>query len=100
MTDINIYISLALIMFSIGLIGVVLRRNLIMILISSELILNSANIVFVAASKYHSNLDGQIAVIFVISIAACEAAVGLSMIVAIFRKYGSIETNFFRSLKG
>lgn len=94
------YYVLATIVFMFGVIGVLLRRNLIMVLLSIELMLNAANIVFVAASQSVQNLSGQVMVFFVMTVAACEAAVGLAMVIAIFRKYGTIETSFLRVLRG
>ena len=94
------YFFLAALMFACGVIGVILRRNLLMMLLSIELMLNAANLVFVAASRQVGNLDGQVMVFFVITVAACEAAVGLAMVIAIFRRYGTIETDFLRILRG
>ncbi len=67
---------------------------------SIELMLNSVNLVFVTGSTLTKNLDGQIMVFFVVTVAACEAAVGLAMVIALFRKYGTVETKFLRSLRG
>jgi len=67
---------------------------------SIELMLNAANIVFVAASRELNSLDGQIMVFFVMTVAACEAAVGLAMVIALFRRYGTIRTDFLRILRG
>lgn len=94
------YLLLALLMFCCGTVGVLFRRNLIMVLMSIELMLNAVNLVFVSASSVLNNLDGQIMVFFVITVAACEAAVGLAMVIALFRKYGTIDTNFLRVLRG
>lgn len=94
------YIVLATILFSCGVLGVLFRRNIIIVLMSLELMLNAANIVFVAASSSLSNLDGQIMVFFVMTVAACEAAVGLAMVIAIYRKYGTIMTEYLRLLRG
>lgn len=94
------YFVLASIVFFIGLVGLLTRHNLIMVLMSIELMLNAVNIVLVAAGNLHNQLDGQILVIFVITVAACEAAVGLAMVIALFRKYGTINTDFLRVLRG
>lgn len=94
------FYSLAVIIFMLGLLGVLYRRNLINMLMSIELMLNAVNLIFVAASKAHGNLDGQIMVLFVITVAACEAAVGLAMVIALFRRYGTVSTDILRALRG
>jgi NADH-quinone oxidoreductase subunit K len=92
---------LSLIIFTIGLIGVFLnRKNLIVLLMSIELILLSANINFVSFSNYYKNIIGQIFVFFNLSISAAEAAVGLAIIVIFFRKKGSIHVDDINALKG
>lgn len=96
----NQYLALALILFFMGVMGVLFRRDLIMVLMSVELMLNAVNIVFIAGSQHLGNLDGQIMVFFVMTVAACEAAVGLAMVIALFRRYGTIKTDFFRVLRG
>jgi len=94
------YYALALIMFLCGVVGIVLRRNLIVIMMSIELMLNSVNLIFVAASKAHGLLNGQVMVFFVVTIAACEAAVGLAMVSSLYRRYGTIDTDFYRMWRG
>ncbi len=93
-------LALATFVFMCGVIGVLFRRNLIMVLMSIELMLNAVNLVFVAASRSLGNMDGQIMVFFIITVAACEAAVGLAMVIALFRRYGTIDTNFLWMLRG
>ena len=100
MLGIDHYLVLSTIMFICGLVGVVLRRNLLFVLMSLEIMLNAANLSFVAASSYLHNLDGQIMVLFTITVAACEAAVGLAMVISLYRKYGTIQTDFLRILRG
>ena len=100
MVPIDFYLVLATLVFTCGVVGVMFRRNLIMVLMSIELMLNSVNLVFVAASRSLNNVDGQIMVFFIITVAACEAAVGLAMVIALYRKYGTIDTNFLRMLRG
>lgn len=91
---------LSTIMFTCGLLGVLFRRNLLLVMMSIELLLNAVNLAFVAGSREMGNLDGQVMVFFVITIAACEAAVGLAMVIALFRKYGTVRTDFLRILRG
>jgi NADH-quinone oxidoreductase subunit K len=100
MIAIEHYFILALLMFALGVIGLVLRRHLIFVLMSIELMLNAVNLVFVAASRHLGNLDGQVMVFFVITVAACEAAVGLALVISLFRRYGTIATDFLRALRG
>ncbi|MDP6307056.1 MAG: NADH-quinone oxidoreductase subunit NuoK [Verrucomicrobiota bacterium] len=73
-------------LFAIGLLGVIVRRNLLIIYMSLELMLNAANVALVAMSRFNGNLDGQVMVFFIITVAAAEVAVGLALIVALYRK--------------
>lgn len=100
MVPVENYFILSSLVFLCGLLGVMFRRNLIMVLMSIELMLNAVNIVFVAASRALNQVDGQIMVLFVITVAACEAAVGLAMVIALFRRYGTVNTEFLRLLRG
>ena len=99
MIPITYYVAFSLILFTIGAIGVLIRRNAIVIFMSIELMLNAANILFVAFARLH-DLDGQIFVFFVMTVAAAEVAVGLALIVAIFRHKQSIDIDEINSLKG
>ena len=96
----NHYLVLSSILFVIGMAGVLLRRNVIVILMSIELMLNAVNISFIAFSKYTANVDGQIIVFFVMTIAAAEAAVGLALAVTIFKRFKEINIKFFEHLRG
>lgn len=93
------YLGLALLLFIIGAIGVCMRRNAIVILMCIELMLNAVNLTFVTFSKLHGNLDGQVAVFFVLVIAAAESAVGLAIIISVFRSLVSVETTEAAQLK-
>lgn len=97
---INHYLILSAILFALGMIGVLLRKNAIVMLMSIELMLNAVNLSFIAFSKYNNNIDGQIMVFFVMTIAAAEAAVGLALIVSIFKRYKEVNIRFFEHLKG
>ncbi len=79
------YVGLSVILFTIGVVGVLVRRNPLVIFMSIELMLNAANLAFVAFGRGHGGADGQVIVFFVMAVAAAEAAVGLAIIVAIFR---------------
>jgi NADH-quinone oxidoreductase subunit K len=92
MAPISYYMTLAALMFTIGVIGVMVRRNSIVVFMCIELMLNSVNLSFVALSRSVESLDGQIAVFFVMVVAAAEAAVGLAIIISVFRDVKSIET--------
>ena len=87
------YVLLSLVMFAIGATGFVVRRNAIVAFMCLELMLNAANIAFVALSRRVGNLDGEIVVFFVMVVAAAEAAVGLAIILAMFRNLESTETS-------
>lgn len=94
------YLVLSAILFSIGLAGVLLRRNLIVLFMSIELMLNAVNLSFVAFSHHFDKIDGQVMVFFVMTIAAAEAAVGLALAVSIFKRFKEVNIRFFEHLKG
>jgi NADH-quinone oxidoreductase subunit K len=94
------YIALSAVLFSIGALGVLIRRNALIIFMSVELMLNAANLAFVAFGNTFQQLNGQIIVFFVIAVAAAEVAVGLALIVAIFKTKHSIDVDQMSSLKG
>jgi NADH-quinone oxidoreductase subunit K len=99
MTPLSYYLILSAILFSIGTAGVFMRRNLITILLSIEIMLNAVNLSFVAFGRHWGNVDGQIIVAFVMTVAAAEAAVGLAIIVALFRHRESLNPDAFTLLK-
>lgn len=100
MVSINYYVILSAILFTIGALGVLVRRNALIIFMSVELMLNSANLAFVAFSSVIKSFSGQIFVFFVIAVAAAEVAVGLALIVEIFKARRSIDVDQMSSLKG
>jgi NADH-quinone oxidoreductase subunit K len=93
------YIVLSAVLFSIGAIGVLLRRNAIVIFMSIELMLNAANLAFVAFARQLHSVDGQVIVFFVMTVAAAEAAVGLAIIIAVFRHRQTINADDLRLLR-
>jgi NADH-quinone oxidoreductase subunit K len=95
----NSYLLLSAMLFAIGTAGVFLRRNLITILLSIEVMLNAVNLTFVAVDRFRGSVDGQIIVFFVITVAAAEAAVGLAILIALFRHRESLNPDAFTSLK-
>lgn len=80
------YLVVSAILFCLGLLGVIMRRNLLVIYMGLELMLNAGNLALVAFSRFNNNLDGQVFVFFIITVAAAEVAVGLALIVALYRK--------------
>jgi NADH-quinone oxidoreductase subunit K len=100
MVPVTYYVALSAILFTTGALGVLIRRNPLVIFMSIELMLNAANLAFVAFARFYQNLDGQIFVFFVMTLAAAEVAVGLALIVTIFRTKHSINIDEMNSLKG
>lgn len=100
MVPLIFYIGLASIIFVMGALGVMLRRNMLVIFMSLELMFNAANLAFIAFSRFYQVIDGQLFVFFVMTVAAAEVAVGLALIVAIFRSRNSIDIDNMNMLKG
>ena len=100
MVPVTYYVILSAILFTIGAVGVLIRRNAIIIFMSIELMLNAANLVFVAFARYYEVLSGQVFVFFIMTVAAAEVAVGLALIVTIFRTKHSIDVDQMSNLKG
>jgi len=99
MPTLNHYLILSGVLFSIGTAGVFLRRNLITILLSIEIMLNAVNITFVAVGRYRGTVDGQIITFFVMTVASAEAAVGLALVIQLFRHRETLSPDAFTSLK-
>ena len=93
------YLIVSAILFGLGLMGVVMRSNLIVIYMGLELMLNAANLALVSFSRFTNTVDGQVMVFFVITVAAAEVAVGLALIVALYRKWQISEVDELTSLK-
>ena len=100
MVPVNYYIILSAVLFSIGTLGVLIRRNPLVIFMSVELMLNAANLAFVTFARMHESLNGQVFVFFIMAVAAAEVAVGLALIVQIFKTKHSINVDEMSSLKG
>jgi NADH-quinone oxidoreductase subunit K len=94
------YLLLSGILFALGLFGVLFRRNILVVLMSLELMLSAANLAFVTYSRVHGNLQGQVMVFFSIAVAAAEAAVALSIIIALFRTRDAVEVDAAKELQG
>lgn len=99
MLSLNSYLYLSAILFSLGMIGVLTRRNAIVIFMCIELMLNSVNLTFIAFSKYLGNMDGQIFVLFILAVAAAEAAVGLALIISFYKNRQSADVEDMNMLK-
>lgn len=93
------YLIVSVLLFTLGLAGVVLRRNALIIYMSLELMLNASNLALIAFSKYNANLSGQVFVFFTITVAAAEVAVGLAIIVALFRRKQTVRVDELNSLR-
>ena len=97
---IEYYVLLSMGLFAIGLLGILTRRNALMFLISVELMINAANVNFIAFSYYHGNLTGQIFALFTVAIAAAEVAVGLGIILVLYRTFGDIDVTLPAVMRG
>ena len=100
MLPVQYYIGLSVILFTLGALGVLIRRNAIIIFMSVELMLNAANLAFVVFARMYESLNGQIIVFFVMAVAAAEVSIGLALIVAIFRSKHNIDIDQMNSLQG
>ena len=96
----NHYLVLSTILFTIGLVGVIRRKNLLLLFFATEILLNSVNIAFAAISHYYGDLTGQMFAFFVIAIAASEVAVGLGLLIVWFKRHGNIDLDSMSSMKG
>jgi len=99
MVPITYYVGLSAVLFTIGILGVLVRRNAIVMFLSIELMLNAANLAFVAFARQQQSIDGQVIVFFVMTVAAAEAAVGLAIVIGLFRHRESLNPDAFASLK-
>lgn len=100
MVPLNWYIGLSAVIFIIGMAGFLIRRNILIMLMSIELMLNSVNISLVAFSHYLQDMRGQILVFFIITVAAAEAAIGLAILVALFKNKAAVHTDEIVEMKG
>lgn len=100
MISLHALLGLSLFLFAIGCLGILIRRNILIMFMSIELMLNAANLAFVSVARYSGTNDGQIMSIFVMALAACEAAVGLAIVVVLFRNRTTVDPDAFSLLKG
>ena len=100
MITLNHYLILSAILFSIGLVGVLRRKNLLMLFFATEILLNAVNIGFVAVSKFYNDLSGQMFAFFIIAVAASEVAVGLGLLIIWYKKSGTIDLDSLQKMHG
>jgi len=96
----NHYLVLSTILFSIGLVGVMRRKNLLLLFFATEILLNSVNIAFAAISHYYGDLTGQMFAFFIIAVAASEVAVGLGLLIVWYKRHGNIDLDSMSSMRG
>jgi NADH-quinone oxidoreductase subunit K len=99
MVPLNYYLILSAVVFAVGVTGVLIRRNLIVILMSVELMLNAVNLTFITFSRFLGSMDGQVIVFFVMAVAGAEAVVGLAIIIAVFRNRRTLDPSEMQILK-
>jgi len=100
MIELNDYLILSGLLFAIGLVGVLRRKNLLMLFFATEVMLNAANIAFAATSHYYNDLSGQMFAFFIIAVAASEVAVGLGLLIVLYKRYGTLDLDNLASMKG
>ena len=100
MIGIEHYLMLSGLLFSIGFIGVLRRKNLLMLFFATEVMLNAVNIAFAAIGSYYGDLSGQMFAFFVIAVAASEVAVGLGLLIILYKRYGSLDLKVIANMKG
>ncbi len=97
---VNHYLILSGLLFSIGFMGVLRRKNLLMLFFATEVMLNAVNIAFAAIGNYYGDLSGQMFAFFVIAVAASEVAVGLGLLIVLYKKHGSLDLDVISTMKG
>jgi len=100
MIGVSHYLILSGLLFSIGFMGVLRRKNLLMLFFATEMMLNASNIAFVAIGNYYGDLSGQMFAFFVIAVAASEVAVALGLLILLYKKYGSLDLDVISAMKG
>lgn len=99
MVPLNYYLILSSVVFAIGVTGVLIRRNLLVVLMSIELMLNAVNLTFIAFSRFLGSTDGQVVVFFVMAVAAAEAVIGLAIIISVYRQRQTLDPQELQLLK-
>lgn len=98
--SLNAYLILSTVLFTIGMVGVIRRKNLLMLFFSTEIMLNAVNVGLAAVSKFHGDLTGQMFAFFIVAIAASEVAIGLGLLILWYKRTGSINLDTLQSMKG
>ena len=98
-TELTKYLVVSGVLFALGILGVLTRRNALVVYMALEMNLNAANLALVAFSKYNSNINGQLLVFFIITVAAAEVAVGFAIIVALFRRLRTVQVDELKTMK-
>lgn len=98
--SLNAYLILSAVLFLIGMVGVIRRKNLLMLFFSTEIMLNAVNVGLAAVSKFHGDLTGQMFAFFIVAIAASEVAIGLGLLILWYKKTGTIDLDSLQSMKG
>lgn len=96
----NAYLILSAVLFLIGMVGVIRRKNLLMLFFSTEIMLNAVNVGLAAVSKFHGDLTGQMFAFFIVAIAASEVAIGLGLLILWYKKTGTIDLDSLQRMKG
>jgi NADH:ubiquinone oxidoreductase subunit K len=94
------YLTLSIILFSLGILGVISRRNVFTVFMSIELMLNAANLAFISFSRLHVSMDGHVLALMIMAVAAAEAALALAVVILLHKHRGKLDTNIFSLLKG
>ncbi len=94
------YLALSTILFTVGMVGILKRKNLLMLFFSIEIVLNAINIGFVAISKFHNDMSGQLFSFFIIAVAASEVAVGLGLLIAMYKRKGTLDLDVLTKMHG
>lgn len=97
---VNYVLALVFVLFSIGIVGVLSRRNVIVIIMSVEIMLNSVNLLFIAFARFWGNQNGEVMVLFVMAVAAAEAAIGLALVISMNRNFDTIDMGEVKELNG
>lgn len=100
MITLNHYLVFSAIMFCIGLYGILRRKNILLLLFSTEIMLNAINVSFVAIGYYNQNLEGQIIALFIIALAAAEVAIGLGLVLLLHKKYKTLDIDNLSNMRG
>lgn len=100
MVTIHHYLALSAILFTLGMVGVIVRKNILIVLMSIEVLMNAVNLTFIAAARYFKVMDGHVIAFFVMAISAAEAAIGLAIVVSLYRSRRTVNSADWRIMRG